>query len=121
MITNLREKHVGHMHVEAERLMFKDFILHNHLTDVPTTNGIHTWKNCRSGSQHIASKLDHFLISDTIIHATGGIFSAILRATGSDHWPIQLQWERLGRGLCKPFQFEQFWLPHPGFKEMVVE
>ena len=121
MITSLRERRGGRMPLEAKSLKFKDFIYHNQLIDVPTSKRLHTWNNHISGSQQIASTLDRFLFSEALTHARGDIFSTILPAAGSDHWPIQLQWEILGRGLHKLFQFEQFWLPHLGFKEMVVE
>ena len=71
MITNLREKRGGCMHLEAESQKFRKFIHHNQLIDIPTSNGLHTWKNHRSGSQQITSYLDLFLISDVVTQVRG--------------------------------------------------
>ena len=45
----------------------------------------------------------------------------ILRAVGSNHWPICLEWGRLGEFVKRPFRFEKFWLQHPDFQRLVKE
>eukprot|EP00253_Pinus_taeda_P026765 PITA_26765 len=45
--------------------------------------------------------------------------SDILPSGGSDHWPISLIVEVQGTPRNKPFRFENFWLDHPNFLEMV--
>eukprot|EP00253_Pinus_taeda_P016402 PITA_16402 len=51
----------------------------------------------------------------------GGEFTAhIIPFSGSDHWPIEMLWNRPGNNLKKPFRFEDFWLSHPDFKEFIT-
>eukprot|EP00253_Pinus_taeda_P010254 PITA_10254 len=69
--------------------------------------------------QQIASLLDHFLISDNATHIRGEFTASILPFSGSDHWPIELQWNRPGNNLRRPFRFEEFWLSHPEFDKIV--
>jgi len=97
---------------------FKDFIQNNLLIDFPFNNGMCTWNNKRSGSQQIASWLDRFLLSDNAIHL-GDFTATILPLSGSDHWPISLQWQRPGNSTRRSFRFEVFWLTHTKFNNLV--
>lgn len=119
MITKIEEKIGGRTRMEPEVAHFKDFIQNASLIDMPLCNGTFTWSNRRAGKHQIASKLDRFLISDNAVHLGGDISAAILAHTGSDHWPIALQWQRLGDLTKRPFRFEGFWLSHPTFKDFV--
>jgi len=89
--------------------------------DIHTSNEVYTWSNKRSGSQHIALRLDHFLISDNAIHLGGDFHASIVPQGGSDHWPIMLQWARPGTKSNRPFRFETFWFTNPNFKTVVKE
>jgi len=51
--------------------------------------------------------------------AGGGLLASVLPSVGSDHWPISLQWDWSSEALRKPFRFEQFWLEHKDFKDLV--
>eukprot|EP00253_Pinus_taeda_P021268 PITA_21268 len=54
--------------------------------------------------------------------SNGGDFHAsIMPQVGSNHWPIMLQWSRLGSKCSRAFQFESFCFSHPNFKEVVIE
>eukprot|EP00253_Pinus_taeda_P025653 PITA_25653 len=53
--------------------------------------------------------------------AGGYIISSILPISGSDHWPIELQWQRPGNTNKRPFRFESFWLTHPEFRDFVKQ
>ena len=120
MITALEEKTGGRTRLELDSISFKEFIQSNLLMDLPTSNGIHTWTNKRKGTQHIASRLDHFLMSDNAIHLGRNFHTSIMPLTGSDQWPILMQWSQLGSRCNKPFQFESFWFNHQDFKEVVI-
>eukprot|EP00253_Pinus_taeda_P017956 PITA_17956 len=89
--------------------------------DIHTSNGVYTWSNKCSGSQHIASRLARFLISDNAIHLGGDFHASIVPQGGSDHWPIMLQWARPGTKSNRPFRFEAFWFTNPNFKIVVKE
>ena len=120
MITKLEDKRGGRHKLEIESSLFKDFIQNQQLIDMQFCNGSFTWSNRRTGRQHIASKLDRFLISDNAIHIGGDLSAAILPLQGSDHWPISLQWLRMGQTSRRPFRFEAFWLNHHAFKDLIT-
>eukprot|EP00253_Pinus_taeda_P012046 PITA_12046 len=89
------------------------------MVDIHPKSGLFIWTNRRGEDRLIASRLDRFLISESII--MDGILaeSDILPSGGSDHWPISLIVEVQGTRRNKPFRFEKFWLDHPNFLEMV--
>ena len=89
------------------------------LIDVETGNGWFTWKNKREGEHLVASRLDHFLVAENIMHSTGDFMAPVLPANGSDHWPINLHWDGIGSPKGKPFRFESFWMEHKDFKDLV--
>ena len=45
----------------------------------------------------------------------------VLPAVGSDHWAICLRWDWSCSTMRKPFQFEQFWMEHKDFKDLVQQ
>jgi exonuclease III len=47
-----------------------------------------TWSNQRLGTQHIASRLDRFLISEPLMMDGFLMEANILFVAGSNHWPI---------------------------------
>lgn len=108
MITKLEEKKGGRVKLDNESKGFKEYIQNNWLIDLPFNNGLYTWNNKRSGSQQITSRLDRFLISNNSVHLGSDITTSILPLSGSDHWPISLQWTRPGDAIRKPFIFETF-------------
>ena len=109
MIRKLEEKIGGRSRLDLDSSHFRDFISRSWLIDLPFSNGMYTWNNKRSGSHHIASKLDRFLISDNSIHLGGDTFASILPISSSDHWPIALQWQSPNQHLKWHFHFEAFW------------
>eukprot|EP00253_Pinus_taeda_P009705 PITA_09705 len=119
MIASMDEKRGGRSNSNNDDGLLKNFINSNWLMDVTTSNGIFTWTNKRAGAQQIASRLDRFLISDNATHVGGEFTASIIPCSGSDHWPIELQWNRPGQNLRRPFRFEEFWLSHPDFKKLV--
>lgn len=119
MIASMDEKRGGRSNSNNDEGLLKNFINSNWLMDVPTSNGIFTWKNKRVGEQQIASRLDRFLISDNATHVGGEFTASIIPFSGSDHWPIELQWNRPGHHLRRPFRFEEFWFSHPEFEQLV--
>eukprot|EP00253_Pinus_taeda_P003536 PITA_03536 len=119
MITKLEEKKGGQATLEQENDHFKDFIQNNLLIDMQTSNGMHTWSNRRARRQQIASELDRFLISNNVVHLGGDLSASILTYSGSDHWPISLQWKRSSNSTRCPFRFKAFWLFHLAFNDLI--
>ena len=48
------------------------------------------------GDRGIACRLDHFLVFESIMMVGGELSVVILPSSGSDHWPISLEWESVG-------------------------
>eukprot|EP00253_Pinus_taeda_P033704 PITA_33704 len=82
-------------------------------------NGLFTWTNKRVAPLQIASRLDRFLLSDNAVHIGGEFTAHIIPFSGSDHWPIELHWNRPGNSIKRPFRFEAFWFSHPEFKDFI--
>lgn len=121
LITSLQEKKGGTWKLDAHSTRFSSLIQTLKLIDVCTDNGTYTWNNKRLGSQAVASKLDRFLLSESIV-TSGGIYNALMiPSVGSDHWPISLSWQGLGNQVGKPFRFEHCWFEDPNFKSKVKD
>ena len=43
----------------------------------------------------------------------------VLPSIGSYHWPVSLIWDDGRPTIRHPFWFEQFWIEHKGFKELI--
>lgn len=119
MIARLEENQGSRSRRNIDGNILKDFIQNNWLVDLPSNNGIFTWNNKRVGSQQIDSRLHRFLISDNATHLGGEFIASILPVSGSDHWPIAIQWNCPDNSIRCPFRFEAFWLTHLNFNEFV--
>ena len=95
---------------------FRETLLNSSLVDLETGDGWFTWNNRRGGWHLVASRLDRFLVTESIVSQVGEIRENVIPAAGSDHWPVCLSWEGVADQLLKPFRFEQFWLEHKEFK-----
>eukprot|EP00253_Pinus_taeda_P034780 PITA_34780 len=120
MIASSEEKIGGRCRTNKDGTLLKDFIQSNWLIDLPTANDLFTWTNRRVIPMQIASRLDRFLISDNAVHVGGEFTAHIIPFSGSDHWPIEMLWNKPGNNIKKPFRFEAFWLSHPKFKEFIT-
>eukprot|EP00253_Pinus_taeda_P007744 PITA_07744 len=118
MITTLLEKKGGLRKLSRDVEAFAAFIETAKLVDVHPNSGSFTWNNRRGGDKLIASRLDRFLVSESIILDGTTVESDILPSRGSDHWPISLNMEVSSTPRNRPFRFEKFWLDHPNFQEM---
>ena len=47
--------------------------------------------------------------------------AVVLPSTVSEHWPISMEWERMGVNLRRPFCFEQLRLLHPKFPKKLKQ
>lgn len=110
LIRSLEEKMGGIRKPDQYMEMFNDMIDDIRLVDIQTINGVYTWNNRRGGKNQIASRLDRFLVSETIMNKDVFVEEKIMPSLGSDHWPIRLEVD-IKRNLGKrPFRFETFWL-----------
>jgi len=103
MILTLEEKTGGTKRLDQDSGKFKALIDQLNLVDIENNNGTFTWSNCRSGTQHIACRLDRFLATEDILDSGSPMESLILPKAGSDHWPLALQMELGQPPRYKPF------------------
>ena len=119
LITSLEEKKRRRCHLEEECDLSRETIEDIGPVDITLGEGWFTWNNKISGDRHIASILDNFLVTESIIYLGSEIHSATLSGMGSDHWLIELMWSGLGSQFKKPFHFEKFSLENPNFEENI--
>jgi exonuclease III len=119
LIRSLEEKKGGSICLDQDSSDFNSLIENLNLIDLEAINGNYTWTNRRIGSHKIACKLDHFLISDSLMLEGTTLEASIKNIPGSDHWPIQLWLDVLATPRKKTFRFEQFLLNHPDFQAKI--
>lgn len=108
MITRMEEKTGGMNREDKEGIHLKEFIQNNWLINMPFNNVFFTWSNKRVGLHEIASRPNRFLLSNNAIHLGGYLTTSILPLSGSDHWPISIQWTRPGSLIRRPFNSKIF-------------
>ena len=121
LISNLGEKKGGRRALDKFQEAFGAFQAGSSFVDMETSTGWFTWNNKRGGAHLVASRLDRFLVSESLLRDTGEILAEVLPAAGSDHWPICLRWDWTSSALGKPFRFEQFWMEHKDFKNLAQQ
>jgi hypothetical protein len=121
LIRSLEKKGGVSRRLDQDSNDFNNLIYNLNLIDLEAINGTFTWTNRRTGSHQVACKLDHFLISNSLMLEGIALEASILNIHGSDHWPIHL-WMDVPASLGKkPFWFEKFWLNHPDFQENIQD
>ena len=82
MITSLNEKKGGTRALGNDAIAFSSFIQEVNLVDIQPRNGTFTWTKRRGGDRLIASRLDRFLISESILLEGNIIDSDIVPSGG---------------------------------------
>ena len=100
----------------GERL--EEFMASWKLVDVKQKKGKYTWNNKWTGPGHIASRLDHILVSSSLLDKPLLPVSRLLTSAVSDHKPIYFSLEPIGNLGPQPFKFSPVWLSEPGFHEI---
>jgi exonuclease III len=108
MILSLEEKTGGSKKLEQDNGKFKTLIDHLKLVDIENSNGIFTWSNRRLGNQHIACRLDRFLVTKELMEEGPYMEILILPKSGSDHWPLSFNLDTGETPNYKPFCFKKF-------------
>lgn len=105
MITSLTEKKGGIRTLNRDAEAFKDFIKSTKLVDIFPKSGAFTSNNKRGGDRQITSRLDKFLVTETILLEGITMDLDILPSGGLDHWSIIMNATILGTPRSKPFRF----------------
>jgi hypothetical protein len=94
---------------------FFDFVERMGLFDSPILGRRFTWCQPNGGAM---SRLDRFLLSDGWANLWGEASQWVLSRDVSDHCPVVLRYLEQSWGP-KPFRFNNFWLAHRQFEEVV--
>ena len=71
LIANLGEKKGGRRTLDKFQEAFGIFQAQSSFVDMQIGNGWYTWNNKHGGEHLVASLLDGFLVSESILHDTG--------------------------------------------------
>jgi hypothetical protein len=96
---------------------FGDFIVSMDLVDLPLLGRKFTWFHPNGSSM---SRIDRFLISEEWLNDWGGCSLWSLPRDISDHCPLILKRSNFDWGP-KPFRFNNHWLVHKDYKNVVEE
>eukprot|EP00253_Pinus_taeda_P014645 PITA_14645 len=121
LIRSLDEKKGGLRRRDHFMDSFNEMIEELRLVDIQSINGIYTWNNRRGGKNQIASRLDRFLVSETVMKMDVFVEARIIPSLGSDHWPIRLEIDIKRIQGKRPFRFEAFWLRDLDFIKKVED
>nr|GEX78589.1 RNA-directed DNA polymerase, eukaryota, reverse transcriptase zinc-binding domain protein [Tanacetum cinerariifolium] len=99
----------------SEAHIFNIFIDSSGLIEIPMGGRRFTWMD-RGGSK--LSKLDCFLLTDSILDSQPGLVDTVLDHGWSDHNPILLHVQKSNYGLV-PFKFFHSQLQRPGFDDLI--
>jgi exonuclease III len=119
IITSLAEKKGGTRRLDRDVDGFSKFIDIAEMVYLQTKNGQFTWNNKRMNQFQVATRLDKFFISQSILMQGLTLDCNILPWGRSDHWPVQMEAGFQTTPKNRPFRFEKFWIEHPNFKERI--
>jgi hypothetical protein len=118
---SIEEKKGGSLVRDPAREWVEDIILDWELEDIKPTTGKFTWSNKRIGLDHIAARLDRFLVQSSFLTYGLMVTSKILPNYTSDHKPILLELSLDGNLGPIPFRFSSLWIHQEGFQDVVSE
>ena len=85
LITALREKKGGKQMLDKYQEDFRETLVNSTLVDLETVDGWFTKNNRRGGEYLVASRLDRFLVTESIIRGAGEIRVNVVPEAGSNH------------------------------------
>ena len=91
---------------DAEEL--SKFIDTTEMVDLKTNNVQFTWNNKQMSQHQVATRLDRFIVSESIIMQGITLYCNILPWGGSDHWLVKLEAGFQTTPKNRPFRFEKF-------------
>ena len=115
------EKKGGMLVRDPSREWVGDLILGWDLIDIKPVKGKFTWTNKRLGPDHVAARLDRFLVHSSFLSLGLLASSKILLHCTSDHKPILLELaldQNLG---LIPFRFSPLWIHRGDFMQVVSD
>lgn len=108
----------GSQIVDDSRYDLMNLIIGNALLDLDIKGASFTWSNWNVGDALIQVKLECALITPNWL-VSYSLLPLALTRLGSDHFPLSLSVDLLGRKKFFSFRFEKMWTYHPDLKNMV--
>jgi hypothetical protein len=121
IIRSLVEKKGGTRRLDRDVEEFSTFIDTVEMVDIRTNNIHFTWNNKWINQHQVATRLDRFLVLESIIMQGLTLDCNILPWGGSGYWSVQLEADFPTTSKNRPFKFEKFWIEHPTFKEKIKQ
>lgn len=78
-----------------------------------------TWRNRRCGEDHIAKRLDRFLVVEHLVSSLNHIWKWVAEVGDSNHNPILIELKRGSQKPPNPFKFNASWIADNEFQEIV--
>jgi len=100
-------------------IYFKQLFMRVNLVDISLNVLTPTWRNGCTGTDFIAKRLDHFLVSGELIERFGWYKSWVSQEMSSDHLPVNLQVDFHFHKVHYPFKFNRIWIREESFQEAV--
>eukprot|EP00253_Pinus_taeda_P025214 PITA_25214 len=119
LVMKPKEKRGGNNNRDQTLPLVEEIMQQWDLLDFAPARGKYTWTNNRTRSDHIAARLDRFLIQTSLLMENLLISTKNLPKLSSDHKPIQLLLapeEDLGP---IPFKFNPLWIEKEGFMDTI--
>lgn len=107
---------------QANPSSLKDFqitVIHAGLSDIPFSSSKFTWSKNRKGLSYVTARLDRVLVNSLWLASFPNPTTHHLPRLSSDHNPILLNHTKPTPASHAPFKFENKWLIHPTFLEVV--
>lgn len=98
---------------------FCEFVDGKELLNLPISRARFTWSNLQERASR--SKLDRFQISMCWDEIFSSVCVQALPRVGSNHCPILLKGGDVAQLGPRPFRFQNMWLIHPGFVDLVKD
>lgn len=99
---------------------FRQCISDAGLIDMEPTGPFFTWR-CSQSNRVPMSRLDRALVSDGFINVWASVSAMVLPRIHSDHHPLLLKCLATSAVSFKSFRFQNFWISHRDFENIVKE
>ncbi|CAH9142795.1 unnamed protein product [Cuscuta epithymum] len=114
-------EHKGHsIPVLSSMNDFKDCLATSDLIDLPFHGTPFTWTGVRANGR-VWRRLDRILFNNSFLSLYDSIQIQHLNKTSSDYSPILLHCKNQLVAGPKPFKFQNMWVSHPNFMQVVKE
>ena len=114
-----KEKFYFNQNLIASAELFQQVLSDLQLCDLMASGQQFTWMNKREEDSFVMERLDRAFASTEWINHYHLYYLRNLPINRSDYGPIILDFEHQTPFRNRPFRFEQMWITHPSYRDMV--